>query len=85
MPLKGQRIFLKKNDTSKSDKIPYFTLTVPPEQEGGDWKDIGAFWKSKSGNGYSGILDENVRLDISAVLSWKEKKEMKKEINNPQD
>lgn len=72
------RVFLKKNDTSKSDKIPYFTMSVPPEDGNGEWKDIGAFWKAKSGNGYSGVLDPNVRLDVNAVLTWREKKEMKR-------
>lgn len=65
------RVYLRKNDTSENDKLPYFTLVLIPEGDSDldqEWKEIGAFWKAKSGKpGYSGYLNEGVALDVSAM------------------
>jgi len=58
------RIYLQKNDLSKNDKMPYFNLVLPPEKEGGEWITIGALWKAKSGKGYTGVMNEGVKIDI---------------------
>jgi hypothetical protein len=46
------------------EKLPYFRLSLPPTQEGGEWKEIGAAWKSKNGKdgSYSLKLADGVRL-----------------------
>lgn len=59
------RLFLQKTDLEKREqnpKLPYFKLVIPPEEDGGEWKDVGAFWKAKSGNGYSGQLDDGLEI-----------------------
>lgn len=56
-----QRLFLQKTDKAKREenpKLPYFKLVQPPEQDGGEWIELGAFWHAKSGNGYSGQLND---------------------------
>ena len=50
------------NQASGEDRLPYFKLSVPPEQPGGEWKEVGAFWRSKSGKGYNGKLAEGVTI-----------------------
>lgn len=55
---------IEKNKELGEDKMPYFRLVIPPEKEGGEWIDAGAFWKSKSGKGYNGRLSENVEITI---------------------
>lgn len=65
------RLYLKKNDKNilknkelGEEKLPYFSLVVPPE-EGEDpkiWKEVAAFWKSKKGNGYNGKLANGVTV-----------------------
>lgn len=67
------RIYLQKNDLSKNEKLPYFTLKLVPEEEGADWVTIGALWKAKTGNGYSGVLDEGVKIDTSGVKPFEKK------------
>lgn len=63
------RVFLKKNDLTKNPKLPYFTITLPPNEEAGEkeWKTIGALWKAKTGNGYSGQFEEGVVIDTSKM------------------
>lgn len=68
------RLFLFKNQVEPGSKRPYFTLKLITE-EGEDWKEIGAFWKAKSGKGYSGFLVDNVELDTSNFVSYKEQQE----------
>lgn len=68
------RLFLQKTpaeDREKNPNLPYFRLVQIPEVEGGDWIDIGAFWKAKSGNGYSGKVNDGVVVDTSGVNPWK--------------
>lgn len=69
------RLYLQKNDITKNPKLPYFTLKVVPEEgaEDQDWKEIGAFWKSKSGVGYSGTLSEGVVIDTTNLVPFKKK------------
>ena len=71
------RLYLQKNDTTKNDKIPYFTLKVVPEEGAGDqeWKEIGAFWKAKSGVGYTGILNEGAILDITNIKKFEKQQD----------
>ncbi len=70
------RIYLQKNDTSKNDKIPYFTLKLVPEEgkEDQDWKEIGVLWKAKSGVGYTGLLSNGAELDLSKYTAREQKK-----------
>ncbi len=80
------RIFLQKNDLSENPKLPYFNLVLVPEEDGGDWKKIGALWKAKSGNGYSGMLEEGITLDMSKVKPFvKGKKEEEEVIPLPKE
>lgn len=65
------RIFLQKNDLTENPKLPYFNLVLIPEEEGGEWVKVGALWKSKSGKGYNGQLNEGVVLDISKMEVYK--------------
>ena len=72
----AQRIFLRKNDLSKNDKLPYFTLFLLPEEnapEGTEWPEVGALWKAKSGNGYSGKTVEAAEITIDASKTFKKK------------
>lgn len=69
-----QRLFLQKTpkeDREKNEKLPYFRLVLIPEDDGGEWLTIGAFWAAKTGNGYTGKLDDKVTLDASAVEPYK--------------
>lgn len=68
------RIFLQKNDLTENAKLPYFNLVLIPEEEGGEWVKIGALWKSKSGKGYNGQLNEGVVLDASKMVEFKKEK-----------
>lgn len=78
-----QRIILQKTPAEKREenpKLPYFRLVLPPEEEGGEWVDIGALWKAKTGNGYSGLLDESVTVSVK-----KKESEETKEYDKLQD
>lgn len=39
---------------------------LPPEEDGGEWTDLGALWVAKSGNGYSGMLQDNIKVVVEA-------------------
>lgn len=69
------RLYLQKNDTSKNEKIPYFTLKLVPDDDAEDqeWKEIGAFWKAKSGVGYSGIATEGLVIDVTNLKKFEKK------------
>ncbi len=66
------RLYLHKNDLTKNDKLPYFSLKIVPEEgvEGAEWKTIGAFWKAASGKGYTGKLEEGVVIDTAQMKVW---------------
>jgi len=69
-----QRIFLQKTpkeDREKNEKLPYFKMVLIPEKEGGEWEELGAFWPSKNGTGYSGKLQDGVKLDTNSVVPYK--------------
>lgn len=70
------RLYLQKNDTTKNEKIPYFTLKLVPDEgaEDQEWKEVGAFWKAKSGVGYTGILNEGAKLDTANMKVFEPKK-----------
>ena len=70
---KVTRIFLQKNDLTQNAKLPYFNLVLIPEEEGEEWIKVGALWKSKSGNGYTGQLNDGVVLDASKMEVYKKK------------
>lgn len=72
---KGVRIYLQKNDITKNEKLPYFNLVLPPEQDDGEWVRIGALWKAKTGNGYSGQLNEGITIDTSHMVAYSKKGE----------
>jgi hypothetical protein len=55
---------IEKNKENGNDKLPYFRLTIPPENENGEWIEVGAFWKAKSGKGYSGKLADNIEIKV---------------------
>lgn len=61
------RLYLQKNDTTKNSKLPYFTMKIVPEEGAKDqeWKEIGVFWKAKSGVGYTGFFSEGVDIDLT--------------------
>jgi len=68
------RLFLQKTPKEERDaneRLPYFKLVVIPEEEGGEWLTIGAFWAAKSGNGYSGKTDDGVVFDLAGVNPYK--------------
>lgn len=60
------RLILQKTPKERREenpKLPYFRLVLPPEEDGGEWVDIGAFWPAKTGNGYSGQLNEGITIN----------------------
>jgi hypothetical protein len=83
----AQNIFLRKTpkeDLEKNPKLPYFELVLIQEAaDGGEtkWYKIGALWKAKSGNGYSGRLEDVAHVDYDhaaadqARANWKANKE----------
>lgn len=75
-----QRLVLRKTppeEMATNPKLPYFKLSVPPEQDGDRWIDVGVLWKSKSGNGYSGNVQEGITIVLDnaareqARVNWK--------------
>lgn len=75
-----QRLVLtktKQEDRDRNDKLPYFKLSIPPTEEGGEWIDVAAFWKAKSGNGYSGKTSEGIVItfDPAERAQWKRNRE----------
>ncbi len=67
------RLLLQKTDKKKMEenpKLPYFRLVLPPEEDGGEWVDVGAFWKAKSGDGYSGSLKEGITIDVTGIVKY---------------
>lgn len=74
------KVYLQKNlKRTDTNNQPYFYLRLIPEQEGGDWVNLGALWKSKSGKGYSGTLEEGITVSIpESTLSDEDKKTIKK-------
>jgi hypothetical protein len=67
----AQRIFLRKNDLSENPKRPYFTLVLVPEGDDPDqeWTEIGALWKAKTGNGYSGKFKDEVLVIVQPTVA----------------
>ncbi len=82
------RLFLRKNDLSENPKRPYFTLfqIIDSAEEGGEaeFKEIGAFWKAKTGTGYSGQFSEGVDVDTSQMKDWKKDKPAAEEPKAPE-
>ena len=69
------KLFLRKNDknievnrTQGDERLPYFSLFIVPEEQGKEWFELGAFWKSKSGKGYSGKFnDKKAKVEITRL------------------
>lgn len=78
------RLYLHKNDLSKNDKLPYFTLKLVPSEDDkdADWIELGAFWKSKNGIGYSGVLNDGIKVDTTNYVP---RKKSENKTNEPTD
>lgn len=65
-----KNLVLQKNEKFEvGGNKPYFRLCVPPEQEGGKWIDLGAFWR-KEKNGkvyYSGSISKDYTLESEFI------------------
>lgn len=82
------RIVLQKTPLERREenpKLPYFQLSLPPEEDGGEWVQIGALWKAKSGNGYSGSLNDNVKITVEKKDDGSEGKSYDKLTESPDD
>jgi hypothetical protein len=57
------KLYLQKNKDKKEDKHPDLKLSIMLTDENGQTTFIpaGAFWKSKSGKGYTGDLDTEAK------------------------
>ncbi len=90
-----QKLFLRKTDPKRLEanpKLPYFTLVLPPPEgspENAEWAVVGALWKAKSGNGYSGKCDENVQIIVGekkpGLTSKTTEKKYQEDFDLPQD
>lgn len=58
------KIYLQQNFNKTSENQPDFRLKLIPEGDGAEFVEIGALWKTKSEKGYSGKLNENVKLFV---------------------
>jgi hypothetical protein len=60
----------------ENPKLPYFELSLPPENDGGEWRKVGAFWKAKSGaeGKYSGFLNEGIELNLEGEVQYDKSK-----------
>ena len=73
----SQRIYLRKTEKEeleKNPKLPYFRLVLIEQEDENaeaEWTDIGAFWKAKSGNGYSGRLNDEASVVIDESKAYK--------------
>jgi hypothetical protein len=85
-----QRIYLRKTskeDLEENPKRPYFTLVLPPEKDDetgedqGEWVTIGALWKAKTGNGYTGTLQEEVNIKVGPRK--KTNKDSEEQVDEP--
>ena len=65
--MKVKNLILQKNDKYEvGGNKPYFRLCLPPEEDGGKWTDLGAFWlKEKNGKKYySGSIAKEIELTV---------------------
>lgn len=73
---KTNMLYLRRNDKNievmkqRPDKnLPYFSLfQVPEKGKDEKWIEIGAFWKAKTGNGYTGNFAKNVTIKVEAEI-----------------
>lgn len=72
------KFYLRKNDknieinkTKGDDRLPYFSLFSVPEKEGGEWLEIGAAWKSKSGKGYNVAFAKGFEFSTTDIKPYK--------------
>ncbi len=65
--MKITKLYVAKNDKKTEDKHPDLILSGITED--GTFIKVGAFWKSKSGKGYSGKVDDrNATLDVNVIM-----------------
>lgn len=73
-------LYLRKNEknievnkAAGNEKLPYFSLFIAPEKETQDktWIEVGAFWKSRSGKGYTGNFSKGFEFDSSSIVPYK--------------
>ncbi len=73
-------IYLRKNDknievnkSTGTEKLPYFSLFVVPEKGAPDqtWVEVGAFWKARSGKGYSGQFHKDFEFSTADIKPFK--------------
>ena len=58
--------------TNPEKNFPYFSLFVVPEKDSsGEWEEIGAFWKAKSGKGYTGNFAKGLNITGTKQKSGK--------------
>ena len=69
------RLYLRKNDLSQNEKLPYFTLFMVEDgadgSDKGEFTEVGALWKSKSGNGYSGMTSNGIDITMDESKAYK--------------
>jgi len=78
----SKRIYLSINQKAKeeiktkgSTKLPYLRMALPPEQEGGDWVDIGAAWMTDSKKGFNVKLNEGFSIEYKETPEQRLKRE----------
>lgn len=58
-------INLRRNEKAlQNSKLPYFTLSLPPQTEGGEWIEIGVAWKGKKEGNYGFKFSEGVTVSF---------------------
>ena len=59
-------LYLQKNESATPEnKQPVLRLSVVDDD--GNFTEIGALWKAKSGKGFSGKVKDGVKIDVSGV------------------
>jgi hypothetical protein len=71
---KGIWLNMKRNPKAiENPKQPYFKLSLPPQEEGGEWQEIGVAWKSKTTEGSYGFkFADNVQVIITPKITEKD-------------
>ncbi len=55
---------VKEIQANGSTKLPYFKISLPPQEEGGEWTEIGVAWKGKKEGAYGFKFTENVKVIV---------------------
>lgn len=77
------RIYIGINKKAKEEiqtvgktKLPYLKLAIPPEQDGGEWKEVAVAWMNDKKTGF------NLKLSPGWDLVFQETPEMQTEREN---